>query len=294
MTTLATHKNYLAKRFPDYFVRVLELKNPLDDLDVPSLRLVANDILDATKIDASDEDKKQFQEILIAMFKSIRQETLNTIINSTDHKLLELAKTKRDAMEKIEKKNLMNDKPVIRVKARFEYYENLFVERSLIQNCCWNFAGLDSHIEDFIEENEKSKMNLHSLFMTQWKGVLCTRCNQTCAIAPSDICPCCQSKKALELFIKLSKFFKILGDMYLFFSYCPQETLDYLKSHSTLMEIFNKMPADFNVIKKYAKYWRIKKELFIDPEKRLKKDLMMMKKKRRWGQELLQEAKDDN
>lgn len=278
-----------------YFVQVCQTKNEIRDLDETALRMVGNDLLEKVFPEANGEDKVHFQSILLALFRSVRREHLSKIINTDSPQLDLIKRNEFDALMRIKPKECSSPVPEVSIPAKFRFYENCFLKRSLIQNYDWGFAKLDEGVDIFIKNYEKSKLYFKAYTKTKWKGKKCLVCHETCVTRGDEICDYCYDYKRLKMFIKISTCFKLLGNMYLFFWYLPKVTEGYLFTYWKRLNSILSRESPINIILDYAVYSEIRKLSFDSLNPQLKKKKFLLKKRSVPHDELdLVKLKDDD
>ena len=236
------------------FRTVSEVTNKYFYEDKDALKRVASDILKEVWEDANPEEKAHFNLMLRAMFKSVREEVLSCICKAEKEEMEKKIKASYDLMVKEPKKDYDAPLAFLRIKARNSYFEKISEYRGLIQSYNWGYKGLDEDAEAFIKAKEKYKTYIRSYRAVKGKGVPCIACNHPCVFANNEICDYCADEAKLNMFARISCFFKLIGSMYLFYWYLPENTLDYLRTHWNKYLGAFKKPFNFNIILRYASY----------------------------------------
>lgn len=238
--------------FKNYFIKIVQEKNQME-LDKKIVIMVMDEIVKDLKLELPELARHHFNELLTAMFHSVRLDTLHKISVTPE---LEMKKVLTDAYSsiiQIPKKDIDSEIPVTKVVARFKYFEKVFEKRNLIQNYEWNYRRLDEDVFAFIKEYEKSKMNFTDYCKTRWNGGnQCEGCH--CPFVPAGpyyCCTYCSDYWKINTYIKICSFFHMMGNMYLFHHYVPESTLDFFLAHKEYSDIFNK-EVSFSPVKKYC------------------------------------------
>lgn len=112
-----------------------------------------------------------------------------------------------------------------RVKTKYEYYKKAFLLRAKIQNIQWDYRGLDTTIRNFIEGKEIIYISYDKIqTMKQKEYISCINCKTKWLSDEQDICPRCEKMNDIGMFIKLTNYFCILGDMKIFYESLDTET----------------------------------------------------------------------
>lgn len=280
----ANKKTTLVSGFDDYFVRVVEEKNEILDMDPIILTMVAKEVLKKMKIVLTPEEEKNFIQVFTAVFKSVRQSTLQAIICGNDWDIDKKIKKLHGDMLKVDSKDLKSEDPNKRIIAQFKYYEKKMEKRTMIQNYYWNFKNLNEDVKTFIRHNERAKLNLTDFANTKWKGEKCSKCGNPCCREKKSFCSYCSFADRIKIFGDICNFFHMLGDLYTFYFYLPLKTLEFYNENENFRKIFES-EISFSPIKLYATFWHVikenKKEIDENVRKiKIMKPLLMLQKKR--------------
>lgn len=130
----------------------------------------------------------------------------------------------RDYSE-MEKRNWNSKDLKKRTEAKYKYYKRAFQLRCKIQNIQWTYRNLDKKIRNFIEGKEDVYI-AYKKVQTMEKGdyQCCLTCNTKWLKDDKDICPRCEKVNDLAMFIKLTNYFCILGDMQKFYDNLDDKT----------------------------------------------------------------------
>lgn len=279
------------------------IKPTFSDVDKKTVKLVGDDILEKVWPKADIHDKFHFQWTFLAMFKSAKQHIVEAIQKVSPSQWEKDLKEMYEAYLKIDKRDTSSSIQTTRIKAQWRYYQNAFEKRNIIQNYCWNYRGMDESAESFIRLYERAKAYFKCFERSRWKGFPCLICHQPCVPKRAQVCDYCYDFKKLQIFIKLSSFFKIIGSFYLFLYFLPDGTDTYLLLNWDKLEpIFNKS-FDFNVFKKYAAYIAVQEITFTEnftsddvkdndeiKEKPKKKEKTYLLKRKRPSDDILEEV----
>ena len=112
-----------------------------------------------------------------------------------------------------------------RVKGKYNYYKKAFKIRVKIHNVQWEFRNLDKGLRNFIEGKEVIYISYDKIqTMNQKNYISCFNCKTKWLINDQDECPRCRKMNDIGMFIKLTNYFCILGDMKKFYAYLDPKT----------------------------------------------------------------------
>lgn len=279
----ANKKTTVVAGFEDYFVRVVEEKNEILDMDLIIIKMIVKEIIKKMNLNLITEEEKHLTKLLETTFRSVRQSTLQLIINGNDWDLDKKIRKLHGDFLKIDSKDLKSEDPGKRIIANFKYYEKKFEKRNVIQNYNWKFNHLNEDIKTFIRHNERAKLNLTDFSNTRWKGRKCAKCQNPCCQFGNQICSYCSETEKIRIFSEICKFFNMLGDMYTFYYYLPDDTFNFYNENEKFTEIFTK-EVPFNCIKLYALFWNVVKQNKSEIDEKVKKmkiikPFLLMKKR---------------
>ena len=238
--------------FKNYFIRIVQEKNQME-LDNKIVIMVMEEIVKDLKLELSELARHHFNELLIAMFHSVRLDSIHKISVTPEDEMKKVLNDAYSSVIQIPKKDIDSEIPVTKVVARFKYFEKVFEKRNLIQNYDWNYRRLNEDAFVFIKEYEKSKMNFTDYCKTRWNGGnQCEGCH--CPFVPAGpyfCCTYCSDYWKIDAYIKFCNFFRMMGNMYLFHHYIPESTLKFFLTHKEYNAIFNQQ-VSFSPVKKYC------------------------------------------
>ena len=276
----------LSPELKTYFIQVCQLKNEIADIDKTTIELVGNDILIEIKKIGTKEQLEAFYEILECMIRSVRADFLHSYIVNGEKELAELADKAYAEMQKIPQKDFNSPIRETQLKAKVNYYEKVFLKRSFIQNYFWDCHGLAEDAGAFIKDNEKSKLYFKSFNRTNFKGKECMICEEPCVAYGSDICDYCFECDLVIVYIRLCKFFKIMGNFYLFKAYMSDKSLNVLLND---LEFFRWFKIDHKIItiRQYVNYHKLKQSLSkTSSESDIKKEKILLVKREMGREEI--------
>ena len=241
-----------------------------------NVKLVADDILKVVWPDANEEEKITFNSLLLAVFKSIRSDVFKFLVEQTPGNCDDRARLDYSAYIKIEEDvGCDSPLPVKRINHRYKYYELQYDRRVFIQNYIWDYKDLDEDVAVFIKNREKYKMYKKDFDLIKQKGIECTICHQLCVTSVNHACTFCSEYDRLLFFIKICKFFKVLGSMYLFYWFLSDETFDYICKHADKFSKVFQKSFSFPIMEKYAVYENIQDIFFHTEDDEPKKNQQM-------------------
>ena len=130
----------------------------------------------------------------------------------------------RDYSE-MEKRNWNSKDLKKRTEAKYKYYKRAFKLRCKIQNIQWTYRNLDKTIRNFIEGKEDVYIAYKKVQTMEKRDYqCCLTCNTKWLKDDKDICPRCEKVNDLAMFIKLTNYFCILGDMQKFYDNLDDKT----------------------------------------------------------------------
>lgn len=130
----------------------------------------------------------------------------------------------RDYSE-MEKRNWNSKDLKKRTEAKYKYYKRAFKLRCKIQNVQWDYRDLDKKIKNFIEGKEDVYIAYKKVQTMEKRDYqCCLTCNTKWLKDDKDICPRCEKVNDLAMFIKLTNYFCVLGDMEKFYNSLDDKT----------------------------------------------------------------------
>lgn len=112
-----------------------------------------------------------------------------------------------------------------RVKTKYDYYKQAFKLRAKIQNVQWTYRDLDKKMKNFIEGKEIIYISYDKVqTMGKEKYISCGNCKTKWLLNDQDKCPRCEQMNDIAMFIKLTNYFCILGDMRTFYNSLDAKT----------------------------------------------------------------------
>ena len=112
-----------------------------------------------------------------------------------------------------------------RVRGKYNYYKKAFKIRVKIHNIQWEFRGLDKGLRNFIEGKEIIYISYDKIqTMGKEKYISCGNCKTKWLLNDQDKCPRCDQMNDIAMFIKLTNYFCILGDMRTFYNNLDAKT----------------------------------------------------------------------
>ena len=282
-------KTHLSPEMKHYFIYIEELKNEITNIYRSAVEMVANDILKELDIKLVGTEVTAFYHTASAMLRSIRSSILHAFIVCKNEELQKGADTLYEELDKI-KKGPGFDSPIpeIEIKSKNTYYEKCFLKRAFIQCFDFKYKDLNETVNTFIRENEKYKLYYTSYNSVKWYGKECNNCHQLCCQKGCDICDYCFDYDLLMIYIRLCKFFKVIGNFYLFKYYMTPTALEYLTNNKEFFDIFKKS-FKLHFIKRYAYYHFICQSITKEEEKEKPKYLI---RKRARGREEVKAVND--
>ena len=249
-----------------YYIEVCQYKNEMSDFNENCIEPLAKDILSSIKIILNKEEMEVFLDIIRSMIKSIRAYTLHQLIVSKDEDLKKQIKTLYDEYIKLDTKYFDSKIKEREITYKNNYYEKAFLRRSFIQMYDWQYKELDKDVGFFIKEYEKYRLYYKSYKKVDWRGKECMICENPCVKSNSDMCDFCFEYNTIMVYIRLCKFFKVIGNYFLFKHFISDKALTYLMTHANYLKMF-RFAYKFNTIKRYAYYLNLERSKAKEIEK---------------------------
>ena len=143
-----------------------------------------------------------------------------------------------------------------RVLAKYEYYKKAFKLRCKIHNVIWDYRDLHKSLRNFIEGREIILLSYDKVSKMNRKDyVPCISCGTKWLENDQDNCPRCDKMNDIGMFIKLSNYFCVLGDMNTFYDSLDEKTSQILYDNwDYILKFFEKKRR-----KNYHNTWNFKK-----------------------------------
>lgn len=212
-------------------------------LDMKTVKLVRDKICQAIWTEAKESDKERMLDIIFAILRSIDPTTMHILRYKTPREIEDLVEEYVDKMKGVKRDNMDCPIPKKQMEIKTRYYEEMFKYRSFIQNYQWDYGDMDEDAGLFIKLREKYKLYNKDYAFTNDKriGNPCSVCNHTCVFAPRTMCSYCIDFDRIEMFIKISKCFHVMGSYFLFYWYLSEVSVRYLfENWNTLSIIFSR------------------------------------------------------
>lgn len=228
--------------------KTIEVKNKKFFVRVPILRRVGEMIIQETCPDMDPVSKEYFQIVLLSLFRSIREDTLTPLTTwPLEDIVLKVCSYSKKLKEIYPgKKSYISD---INILKEFQFFEDLFFYRNLVQNYKWDYDDLDEDVALFIKRREKVKC-YNKDYKTS-TGFPCACCGMNCNTKLGSFCTYCSEFDYINIFKKFCCFTKLLGSYFLFNWYLPEVARDYILEHWDVYLGMFKKEISFNIIFKY-------------------------------------------
>lgn len=165
-------------------------------------------------------------DLYIALFKSIQINDIFAFYDKYNENLENKLATLYDELISIKKTDFFSKNLLKRIQSKYDYYEKAFKIRTKIQNLQFDYHGLKSSFTNFIRARETLKIEYEftKSFSTLSDKVKCQGCGIKWLNKQEDNCPLCEKENDINMFLILSNFFHIIGDMETFYKNIPEDT----------------------------------------------------------------------
>lgn len=167
-------------------------------------------------------------EIYLTLFISIQINNKFEFYEKSLTNFEDKAKNLYDDLLNLKKENFTSTNLKKKIFSKYDYYEKAFKIRTKLQNCYFDYHKLKKSTSSFIQAREITKIQYEYINKNGIGNIKCDICGMKWLHDPKEECPVCHQDNDLSMFISLSMYFHILGDMQTFYKRIPKETLNIL------------------------------------------------------------------
>ena len=209
---------------------IKEVKHSFSNEELQQIKEVSDDIFEKLESPNNKIITKNFVfEIFLALIISIPLPNifdffLEHIDNNEEKWLLNLY----NDLLNLQKINFFSKDLKKRIFSKHEYYEKVFKIRVKIQNFEFNYHNLGGSTANFLRAREILNIEFNHINKNKLGNIKCLNCNTKWLFSETDKCPTCEKENDLEMYIIISNFFKVVGDMTKFYEVLDPKTMDTL------------------------------------------------------------------
>lgn len=183
-------------------------------------------------------NEKVVSDIYIALVNSIQINDVFEFFKKNEKNIENVLKNLYDDLLNLKKINFTAKNLLTRIKSKYEYYEKSFKIRTKIQNLQFDYHKLKSSTSNFLRAREIVKIEYEYIQNNKIGDVHCIGCGTKWLKTELDYCPICDKENDLNMYLVISNFFHIVGDMKSFYKSLPEDTEKILLDNWTYIHDF--------------------------------------------------------